>query len=74
MDAPERAPAPGTYDVPDVGKAFKPLVQPVAPFSSTGAKMAAAWHATPGPGRYELGPSWQKRSFNITLDDTTLLC
>jgi hypothetical protein len=69
-----KGPAPGAYENPDINKVFKPMSQPIAPFGATGARLQTSWASAPGPGRYELAPHWQKRSFNITFDDTVLLC
>ena len=66
------APAPGAYESRDLNKIFRPLVHPVAPFGATDARLQAMPLGTPGPGRYQLAPTWQKRSFNISLDDTVL--
>jgi hypothetical protein len=66
------SPAPGTYDALDIDKAFKPVSRPLAPFGAGGARLPAHWTPTPGPGLYSTAPKWQKRSYNITLDDTVL--
>lgn len=65
-------PGPNAYEAKDLNKAFKPMVQPIAPFGATDARMQLGSRGTPGPGQYQLTPSWHKRSFNITLDDTML--
>jgi hypothetical protein len=72
VSAVQTSPAPGAYEIKDLNKALKPVTQPIAPFGVTDARLPATWRATPGPGRYNLSPTWQKRSYNITLDDTIL--
>lgn len=67
------APPPGTYEPRDVNRALKPHSRAVAAFGVSDARLPGQSKHLPGPGEYNLAPTWQKRSYNITLDDTKLL-
>jgi len=66
------APAPGAYDPKDVNKAMKPLVVPTSGFGTSEERLKKGTKYTPGPGAYAVGAAWDKRSFNVTLDNTVL--
>lgn len=65
-------PSPGAYYVRDINKTMKHYSVPLAAFGAGDTRLKDNGKFTPGPGTYNLLPSWDKRSFNITLDNTVL--
>jgi hypothetical protein len=69
-----QGPPPGAYEWQDIDHAFKPVSRMPAAFGVSDARLPK-WSTRmpqPGPGQYSPHMSWQKRSYNITLDDTRL--
>lgn len=67
------APPPGAYEPRDVNQALRPHSRTVAAFGVSDARLPRNSKYLPGPGEYNLVPTWQKRSYNISFDDTQLL-
>ena len=66
-------PAPGTYEPRDVNKALKPITVTMSAFGAKEERLRGPEKFTPGPGAYQNADGWNKKSFNISLDDTGLI-